>query len=622
MSHRKQKVRGAMPRIAQRIDAFSELRRPFSIGAFVEKVSQACPKVPLEIKKSIIGAVRSRDFLALKRLKDVNGSPQLHSDPDSYFQTAQLLACVTKFPFDGQETVAEANAIRAFLDGEERCRVYNARIKSRSISTFTLEVLERAGCYIDQLLGDFGSVLPDILGLVKHGPGATLCLRGIESSFYDKTARFPWSSTSGAAKYLGALLREDDHLSEIFGFAEMGSEVLTFKDFDVITTVNKTVWTKRTISKQPRLAVYLQLGLGAWLTERLRKWGVDLHSQGKNQEAAFWASLTGEYATVDMSNASGHICRELIRFLIMRGSPNWYDFFYDLRTPSYKIQDGEPKSYEMWSGMGNGYTFPLETMVFHAICLAVRSKIPSLLSTKIHTYGDDLIIHKGMYDDLVRVFNEIGFVLNEEKSFHNGPFRESCGADYWYGINVRPTYLKQVPVCAEDIYYLHNSFLLISDRIDVTDICSWLVDHLNNGAKLYGPYCDGRRSHLWAPSPYLHAIGALQWNKRIQSYCYKSRVETPRITKRDDLAKLLPECLEMDLVLYYQFLASGKQNDLPAMNLTVCSGRVRRWSVPIDPPGEIKVYRRGKTRRRLRRTVFRFTPVPWVIHYPVQYLVT
>lgn len=602
---------------------FATLRRPFNIGALVERFIQVSPKAPEELRKSLPGAIRARDYSALKGLKDKFGSPQLHCDPDSYFQTAQLLALFTKYPFQGAEEAAEEAAIEKFLAGEERCRMFNVRIRKRQLSFPTLSILENAGRAIDQLLGDFDEQRADILAQVRHGPGSTLCVNWRDACFYTKSSEYPWTATYGASKYFPALLREDPHLDELVGRALLdGREVLDLFEHDVIVTVPKTVWTKRTISKQTRLGVYLQLGMGEWLSDRLQQWRIFLASQEQNQKAAFYASISGEYATIDLSNASGSICRELVRFLL-RGSPAWLDFLYDLRTPSYILRKGEdPRPYEMWSGMGNGYTFPLETMVFYAILRAIAETVPGLEQSSIIAYGDDLVIHSGLYHRVVEVFAEIGFELNETKSFHQGPFRESCGQDYWYGIDVRPTFLNQMPACAEDIYYLYNSLLLINDRIDVDSILEWLLTFLHPGAKLFGPYCEDRRAHLWAPCHYLHNESVLSWSKDLQAYSHRSRIELPKNTPRENLPG--SEEVERDLVLFYQHLATLKQSCPPMQLITsFCnevSGRtvLRQWSLPWDSSGEVKVVTPGNTRRVTRRVVLRVPlVVPPSLTYPL-----
>lgn len=89
--------------------------------------------------------------------------------------------------------------------------------------------------------------------------------------------------------------------------------------------------------------------------------------------------------------------------------------------------------------MGIGYTFPLQTLVFLALLKATESVYfcgQGKLCTSV--YGDDMIFHRRLYPYVLQHFGEIGFVINVEKTFHDSGFRESCGGDYYHGVDVRP----------------------------------------------------------------------------------------------------------------------------------------------------------------------------------------
>jgi hypothetical protein len=63
-------------------------------------------------------------------------------------------------------------------------------------------------------------------------------------------------------------------------------------------------------------------------------------------------------------------------------------------------------------------------------------------------YGDDIIVPAASYELLTRVLKQLGFEVNLDKSFATGPFRESCGADYFLGSQVRPLFMKKTPTPA------------------------------------------------------------------------------------------------------------------------------------------------------------------------------
>jgi hypothetical protein len=50
-----------------------------------------------------------------------------------------------------------------------------------------------------------------------------------------------------------------------------------------------------------------------------------------------------------------------------------------------------------------------------------------------------------------------GFRVNGKKSHHDSPFRESCGAHYYWGVDVKPIYLKDRVTSILSIYRLANA---------------------------------------------------------------------------------------------------------------------------------------------------------------------
>jgi len=63
----------------------------------------------------------------------------------------------------------------------------------------------------------------------------------------------------------------------------------------------------------------------------------------------------------------------------------------------------------------------------------------------IDIYGDDIIIPIEYTDVVVRYLEAYALKVNINKSFSKGNFRESCGADFYKGIPVKPVYARTVP---------------------------------------------------------------------------------------------------------------------------------------------------------------------------------
>jgi hypothetical protein len=101
---------------------------------------------------------------------------------------------------------------------------------------------------------------------------------------------------------------------------------------------------------------------------------------------------------------------------------------------------------EKFSSMGNGFTFELETLIFLCLILAVDETGQKLESGRnVFTYGDDIICPTEYSEAVISALKFSGFSLNMKKSFVSGPFRESCGGDFFGGVDVRPFFLKEFP---------------------------------------------------------------------------------------------------------------------------------------------------------------------------------
>jgi hypothetical protein len=70
-------------------------------------------------------------------------------------------------------------------------------------------------------------------------------------------------------------------------------------------------------------------------------------------------------------------------------------------------------------------------------------------------FGDDIIVPTDLYEETLQALSALGFIPNTDKSFGAGPFRESCGADWFNGKSVRGVYCKHLR-SAQDRYSLIN----------------------------------------------------------------------------------------------------------------------------------------------------------------------
>jgi hypothetical protein len=158
--------------------------------------------------------------------------------------------------------------------------------------------------------------------------------------------------------------------------------------------------------------------------------------------------------------------------------------------------------------MGNSYTFELESLLFFGITWAVCNLL-GLPCDQLSVYGDDIIAPAAARTKLQAVLQELGFTVNTEKSYSDGPFRESCGKDYFKGFDIRPFYLKgnwrASDLCAFHNFLKRTGWEHIFDST-VKDLRSLIPE----GLRKEGPdgYGDGHLvSDNWVARPHNRSRG-------------------------------------------------------------------------------------------------------------------
>jgi len=279
--------------------------------------------------------------------------------------------------------------------------------------------------------------------------------------------------------------------------------------------VPKTAFESRVIIKEPPLNKYVQTAYGDSIRERLKTVGLDIRKlQPRQSELARLGSLTAALATVDLTSASDNIAYLLVMDLLPY---DWFDALDNCRSESvYNGGKNTVHVLEKFSGMGNGYTFPLQTLIFWAI---VKScvEIVSCEDDTVSVYGDDIICPVECIPNVLHVFSAIGFHINQSKSFWEGGFRESCGTDWLFGINVRPIYIKDY-LSIEKLYTLHNGFF----RLGEYGAAERVLSYIRCEDRMYGPdgFGDGHLlAHGYLGEPYLRTDHVKVWNEREWRTC-------------------------------------------------------------------------------------------------------
>ncbi|DAD52101.1 TPA_asm: RNA-directed RNA polymerase [ssRNA phage Gephyllon.1_22] len=369
---------------------------------------------------------------------------------DATFKASYLLAEMESKLLDplvaDPPNVRRSRAIEKWLACEVTNRATNVRLMHmdetdvlftrNGFPVSAVDIANSAAWYIRQTIGD---VPPATLRGSFSGGASTSLKRSIGTV---------------ARKYL-----EGTDITEgaIMHFLPLTmSSVWAPRDFrlvrgNVMFTVPKSSSIDRCACKEPEFNMYAQKAVGDSIRRSLMRVGINLNDQTVNQRLAREGSIQGNLATVDLSSASDSVTTQLVLRLV---PDEWFHLMADLRSPETRI-DGDWHLNEMFSSMGNGFTFELESLIFWAITRAVAYH--SETKGRISVYGDDIICPSGLNGILGDTLEFFGFKVNPKKSFFEGSFRESCGKHWFAGLDVTPFYVKKVPVDVSDWCHLLNS---------------------------------------------------------------------------------------------------------------------------------------------------------------------
>jgi len=377
-----------------------------------------------------------------------------------------------------------ASALRSFIDAEKLCLETNHIFRKRAQGEFSfLPGVEPALLRTQRKIASFLGDVPSLEDLkFRFGPGATTQVeKRIASPARKLGEKFACSEDM--------LPVVKDFLAEFPTWVDANATEACDESWKVpvvihngkLRLVPKSYKTERVIAVEPMLCTLAQLGINDYLTRRFKRFGLDLTDQTANQRAALEGSLTGALATLDLSSASDTIAVELVFDLLPR---DWYFFLSQFRTGRVDYE-GVTISLQKFSSNGNGFTFPLESLIFYSLaCSVVKEEDHHL----VRTFGDDIIVPTYAFDDLSKLLHYVGFSVNRAKSFGSGCFRESCGADYMKGIDIRPSYVKD-RLALFDIFRLHNQYVRRGD----VEMASILLNHIPDQFRKFGPdgYGDG-----------------------------------------------------------------------------------------------------------------------------------
>lgn len=426
--------------------------------------------------------------------------PPFSRGAEFYRGVASGLGLLKKLPCLPLPTDAKRSAVEKFLSGEAKCRetnlIFNLWKRGEfQFSPVVESILHATQRKIQRVVGTVPSV-NNVRFRFSPG-GASTSTKKKDSEIRNLIANMNHCSEELASDpLLGEILQSVPLLSSFF--IEEDGSVDSFQlsvHRSRLDFVPKDASTDRIITIEPDMNKFVQNGYGDHLRNCSKRAGIDLSDQSRNQELARIGSITNGVATVDLTNASGLLSLGLIEHT---WPPEWFDILMSIRS-GYTSYDTFTFHMAAYAGMGNGTTFPVESITFFCIAEAVVDHLG--LVGPVSVYGDDIIIPSAAYSLLKHVLHCLGLSVNEKKSFVDGPFRESCGCDWYLGFSVRPAYLRG-NVSYRRLYLLHNHYYRLGDF----EAATWFLDFIPDAFRTYGPdgYGDGHLLGDWSGKVYYH----------------------------------------------------------------------------------------------------------------------
>lgn len=448
----------------------------------------------LDCSNALPGGLSGFSFDESRSIHEPVGASRLHH------AAASLLRSVPKkFQDEIDQESADKAAFTLFKELNDRCKVW--KLDESCLGPYDEVVLGEIRKTVWDFFNPDGFPLLDLAVIedgVDFGPGNAPGARG--SSYLDKIGHSKLTASSQTIidiyyQWVGSRsCRLDCEFTRVLA---LGPPVVT--EAVKISPVPKTAKISRLVKPEPLLNMFFQKGIQKALEARLWSYfGIDLAVQpDRNSRLARCGSIDESFSTLDLTSASDCISMGLCDYLVPRSSLSWLKLF---RSKSVDVE-GEVVPLHMIATMGNAFCFPLQTALFasvvtgcykalgipikryrqesvaawdvdHKTSLGIREVLPNWA-----VFGDDIVVEASAFDLVVRMLKAFGFIPNLSKSFTKGDgyFRESCGADYYKGTDIRGVYVKSLKT-TQDRTILINSLVDWSARHDIP--LPWSISYL------------------------------------------------------------------------------------------------------------------------------------------------
>lgn len=218
----------------------------------------------------------------------------------------------------------------------------------------------------------------------------------------------------------------------------------------------------RLISMEPVEIQWIQQGMHRLIVDAVERHPitrgrVNFTDSSFNREAALKASVNGDFATIDLKDASDMIPLSLVRDLF---PAEFLDKAEACRSTATLLPGGS-LALAKFAPMGSALCFPVMALTLFALTLATLRLWR--YDDTVLVYGDDLIVRSDAYGAVRRTLESHCLKINSMKSFYRGKFRESCGLDAYNGVVVTPIRLRHAPGATSPSTSVYTHLIELSD---------------------------------------------------------------------------------------------------------------------------------------------------------------
>jgi hypothetical protein len=495
-------------------------------------------------------------------------NPDLTDATVERFRAVSLAKSFVKKLADDTASDASQKAIDKFLVCNQRCREFKLRPSSPHDEQVVLLTRKILFGFVDRWMPDLN--LYDCLVNGRVGPGSSMGATG--QDLYSKIfASTHTCASEGLLRHWKPAMQFDPRWKLADENRQTNLPGYRIVEGSRLTTVPKTKEIDRVICTEPSVNMWYQLGLAYCLNRALiQGFGFNPELQpDRNRALAKEGSITGRFATIDLASASDTISHALCWAML---PPRLWGLINIFRCRSTFLPNGKKEKLHMVSSMGNGFTFPLQTLLFTAIAVAVyhihgRPVIKPRRAAldreaklgNLGVFGDDIIVESDLYESVVSALHLFGFEVNQTKSFYTGPFRESCGHDYYHGHNVRGVYIKSLKT-PQARYTAINRLVAWSVESNI-DLPRTLKSLKKTVKPIYVPLWESDDCGIKVPWDVAKTSITVESKAWVQLALYKRYVPRPYVIRvKDDVLKV-PDTLKPRIFnpegLYLAFIAGS-----------------------------------------------------------------